>query len=172
LLVVVVALFGALVLPLPGRAAPGPKHGAGPHPKQRPRPRPRHHLVRHRRRGPTADFGTKVASYARHFLGVPYRWGGASPRGGFDCSGLVRYVFAHFGVSLAHSSFADLGRGRRVTRANLHPGDLVFFYGGGHVGIYLGHSRFIEAPHTGSVVRISTMRGWYGSAYAGARRVR
>jgi cell wall-associated NlpC family hydrolase len=84
----------------------------------------------------------------------------------------VRYVFGHFGVSLAHSSFADLARGRRVTRANLHPGDLVFFYGGGHVGIYLGHSRFIEAPHTGSVVRISTMRGWYGSAYAGARRVR
>ena len=172
LLAVIAVLVCALVLPLPGRAGMGTKHGGRPQSRHRPRPRPRLHVVRPRRRRPAADFGTKVASYARHLIGVPYRWGGTSPRTGFDCSGLVRYVFAHFGVGLAHSSFADLARGRRVTRANLHPGDLVFFYGGGHVGIYLGHSRFIEAPHSGSVVRISTMRGWYGSAYSGARRVR
>jgi cell wall-associated NlpC family hydrolase len=172
LLAVIAVLASALVLPLPGRAGAPAEHDAGSHAKHRPRPPLRHHVVRPGRRGPAGDFGTKVASYARHFLGVPYRWGGVSPHSGFDCSGLVRYVFAHFGVSLAHSSFADLARGRRVTRANLHPGDLVFFYGGGHVGIYVGRSRFIEAPHSGSVVRISTMRGWYGSAYAGARRVR
>jgi cell wall-associated NlpC family hydrolase len=103
---------------------------------------------------------------------VPYRWGGTSPRTGFDCSGLVRYVYAHFGISLAHSSFADFARGRRVPRARLRPGDLVFFYGAGHVGIYVGRSRFIEAPHGGAVVRISTMSGWYSSAYSGARRIR
>jgi cell wall-associated NlpC family hydrolase len=172
LLAVVLALACVLVLPLPGRAGTGPKHGGGAHAKHRLRQRPRHHIVRDGHRRPAADFGTRVISYARHLVGVPYRWGGTSPRTGFDCSGLVRYVFAHFGVSLAHSSFADFARGRWVTRARLRPGDLVFFYGGGHVGIYLGHARFIEAPHGGTVVRISTMSGWYGSAYSGARRVR
>jgi cell wall-associated NlpC family hydrolase len=172
LLAVVVALVWVLVLPLPGRAGTAPKHGGGPHAKPRLRHRPRHYIVRHGHRRPAADVGTRVVSYARRMVGVPYRWGGTSPRTGFDCSGLVRYVFAHFGVSLAHSSVADFARGRRVTRAHLRPGDLVFFYGGGHVGIYLGHSRFIEAPHGGTVVRISTMSGRYGSAYSGARRVR
>jgi cell wall-associated NlpC family hydrolase len=110
--------------------------------------------------------------FARHLVGVQYRWGGTSPRTGFDCSGLVRYVYAHFGISLAHSSFADFARGRRVPRGRLRPGDLVFFAGAGHVGIYIGRSRFIEAPHTGTRVRISTMSGWYRSEFAGARRIR
>jgi cell wall-associated NlpC family hydrolase len=171
LLAVIAVLVCALVLPLPGRGASPAEHAGRAHAKHRPRVRP-HHGVRPRRVGPAADFGTRVAAYARHLVGVPYRWGGTSPRTGFDCSGLVRYVFAHFGVSLAHSSFADLARGRRVTRAQLRPGDLVFFYGGGHVGIYLGHSRFLEAPHGGSAVRISTMGGWYANEYSGARRIR
>ena len=92
-------------------------------------------------------------SFARHLLGVPYRYGGARPATGFDCSGFVRYVYGHFGVSLPHSSFADFWRGRRVGRWQLKPGDLVFFDGAGHVGIYVGHGRFIHAPHTGTVVR-------------------
>jgi cell wall-associated NlpC family hydrolase len=172
LFAVVATLVCAFALPLSGRAGPAPHHGPRPNVKHRPEARPRHHVVRLAHHRPAADFGRRVVSYARHLVGVPYRWGGTSPRSGFDCSGLVRYVFAHFGVSLGHSSFADLARGRRVTRAHLRPGDLVFFYGGGHVGIYLGHARFIEAPHSGAAVRISTMAGWYGSAYAGARRVR
>jgi cell wall-associated NlpC family hydrolase len=111
-------------------------------------------------------------AYARDFLGVHYRWGGTSPRTGFDCSGFVRFVYGHFGVMLPHSSFADLWRGSHVARRHLRPGDLVFFAGGGHVGIYVGGGRFIDAPHSGTVVRISSMHGWYGSSYSGARRLR
>lgn len=116
-------------------------------------------------------FRHRLVRYASHLVGVPYSYGGSSPRTGFDCSGFVRYVYSHFGVSLPHSSFADLLRGRRVSRNHLLPGDLVFFDGAGHVGIYVGHGRFIHAPHTGTVVRISTMTGWYASRYVGARRV-
>lgn len=116
-------------------------------------------------------FGNRIVSYARHFLGVPYRWGGSSPQTGFDCSGFVRYVYGHFGVVLPHSSFGDLVRGHRVPRRWLRPGDLVFFSGASHVGIYVGSGRFIDAPHSGAVVRITTMHGWYGASYYGARRL-
>ena len=111
-------------------------------------------------------------AYARHFLGVRYSWGGTSPRTGFDCSGLVRFVYGHFGIPLPHSSYADLIHGHRVTRRGLRPGDLVFFAGASHVGIYAGSGRFIDAPHSGAVVQVSSMHGWYGSSYYGARRVR
>jgi cell wall-associated NlpC family hydrolase len=116
--------------------------------------------------------GSQIVSYAKHFLGVHYSWGGTSPRTGFDCSGFVRFVYGHFGIGLPHSSWADLGRGRRVSRRWLQPGDLVFFAGASHVGIYAGGGRFIDAPHTGAVVQITTMHGWYGASYYGARRVR
>lgn len=116
---------------------------------------------------PERAFGHSVVAYARHFLGIPYRWGGSSPRSGFDCSGLVRFVYRRFGISLPHSSWGDLTRGHRIARGSLRPGDLVFFYGASHVGIYVGGGRFIDAPHTGARVRVSTM-GEY--SYYGARR--
>jgi cell wall-associated NlpC family hydrolase len=117
-------------------------------------------------------FGRRVVGYAKRFLGVPYVYGGSSPRSGFDCSGFVRYVYAHFGVSLPHSSYAQFGDGRRVGRGSLRPGDLVFFDGLGHVGLYIGNGRFIHAPHTGTRVRIETLAGWYSSRFSGARRLR
>jgi cell wall-associated NlpC family hydrolase len=113
---------------------------------------------------------SSVVSIAEQYLGVPYRWGGASPSG-FDCSGLVMYVFAQVGVSLPHSSYAQYGMGSPVSRDQLQPGDLVFFDGLGHVGIYVGGGQFIHAPHTGDVVRISSLSGWYSSSYVGARRI-
>ena len=113
---------------------------------------------------------SSVVAIAERYLGVPYRWGGASPSG-FDCSGLVMYVFAQVGVSLPHSSYAQYGMGTPVSRDQLQPGDLVFFDGLGHVGIYVGGGSFIHAPHTGDVVKISSMTGWYASTYVGARRI-
>jgi cell wall-associated NlpC family hydrolase len=111
-----------------------------------------------------------VVGIAMQYLGVPYVWGGASPSG-FDCSGLVMYVFAQVGISLPHSSYAQYGMGSPVSRSDLQPGDLVFFDGLGHVGIYVGGGSFIHAPHTGDVVKISSLSGWYASTYVGARRL-
>jgi len=113
---------------------------------------------------------SSVVAIAEHYLGVPYVWGGASPSG-FDCSGLVMYVFAQVGVSLPHSSYSQYGMGSPVSRDQLQPGDLVFFDGLGHVGIYVGGGSFIHAPHTGDVVKISGISGWYASTYVGARRL-
>jgi peptidoglycan DL-endopeptidase CwlO len=111
-----------------------------------------------------------VVGIAMRYLGTPYVWGGASPSG-FDCSGFVMYVFAQVGVSLPHSSYAQYGYGSAVSRGDLQPGDLVFFDGLGHVGIYIGGGSFIHSPHTGDVVKISSLSGWYASTFVGARRL-
>ena len=118
---------------------------------------------------PPARYGG-VVGIAMRYLGTPYVWGGASPAG-FDCSGFVMYVYAQVGVSLPHSSYAQYGYGSPVSRGDLQPGDLVFFDGLGHEGIYVGGGSFIHAPHTGDVVKISSMTGWYASTYVGARRL-
>jgi peptidoglycan DL-endopeptidase CwlO len=112
-----------------------------------------------------------VVGIAMQYLGVPYRWGGASPSTGFDCSGFVMYVYAQVGVSLPHNAAMQYGYGSPVSRENLQPGDLVFFNGLGHNGIYIGGNQFIHSPHTGDVVKISSITGWYASTYYGARRL-
>jgi peptidoglycan DL-endopeptidase CwlO len=111
-----------------------------------------------------------VVSIAMQYLGVPYVWGGASPSG-FDCSGFTMYVYAQIGVSLPHYTGAQYAMGVTVPRDQLQPGDLVFFDGLGHEGMYIGNNQFIHAPHTGDVVKISSITGWYASTYVGARRV-
>jgi cell wall-associated NlpC family hydrolase len=170
LLAIAVALVLALLRPLQGRAGRAPAR-RGPHHAHIARPHRRHRHHPHPRAEARREFGHRVVSYARQFLGVRYSWGGTSPRTGFDCSGLVRFVYGHFGITLPHSSFADLWRGRHVGRRYLRAGDLVFFADASHVGIYVGDGRFIHAPHAGTVVSISSMHGWYGSSYSGARRL-
>ncbi|MDX6411363.1 MAG: peptidoglycan DL-endopeptidase CwlO [Gaiellaceae bacterium] len=111
-----------------------------------------------------------VVGIAMRYLGTQYVWGGASPSG-FDCSGFVMYVYGQMGVSLPHSSYAQYGAGVAVSQSDLQAGDLVFFDGLGHVGIYIGGGQFIHSPHTGDVVKISSLTGWYASTYVGARRI-
>lgn len=114
---------------------------------------------------------TGVVGIAMQYLGVPYVWGGASPSG-FDCSGLVVFVYAQVGVSLPHHAATMYNYGVPVSRDALEPGDLVFFDGLGHMGIYIGGGQFIHAPHTGDVVKISSLNdSWYASTYVGARRI-
>ena len=98
----------------------------------------------------------------------PYVWGAAGPSA-FDCSGLVAYVYAQVGVSLPHNAAAQYGYGSPVAYDDLQAGDLVFFSGLGHVGIYIGAGQFIHAPHTGDVVKISSLSSHGG--YVGARRL-
>jgi len=114
---------------------------------------------------------TGVVAIALRYLGVPYVWGGESPAG-FDCSGFVAYVYSQVGVSLPHYTGAQWNMGVPVSRDELEPGDLVFFDGLGHVGIYIGGGQFVHAPHTGDVVKISSLsEDWYSQTYDGARRI-
>jgi cell wall-associated NlpC family hydrolase len=119
---------------------------------------------------PPSHYGG-VVGVAMGQLGKPYVWGTAGPST-FDCSGLVVYAYGQMGVSLPHSSYALWNAGVFVSQDQLEPGDLVFFDGLGHVGIYIGGGQFIHAPHTGDVVKISSLNdGWYASSYVGARRI-
>jgi len=119
---------------------------------------------------PASRYGG-VVGIAMQYLGVPYVWGGASPSG-FDCSGLIMYAYAQVGVSLPHHAASQYAMGVAVSRDALEPGDLVFFNGLGHAGIYIGGGQFIHAPHTGDVVKISSLSdSWYASTWVGARRI-
>jgi cell wall-associated NlpC family hydrolase len=99
----------------------------------------------------------RAAAYALKMVGKPYRYGGATPSRGFDCSGLVQYSYAHAGLKLPHNTEAQLRRSKPVRRADLRRGDLIFFDEKGgpnsHVGIYLGDGTFVHAPSSGKNVR-------------------
>jgi cell wall-associated NlpC family hydrolase len=122
--------------------------------------------------GPKPTKAERAVENALEAVGTPYRWGGESPASGFDCSGLVRWAYGRVGVDLPHNSYALYSEGRRVPRAGMKPGDILFFEGLGHVGLYLGRGRMVHAPQTGrhvEVVRLSTTN--YGVRLIGARRV-
>ena len=104
-------------------------------------------------------------------LGKPYVWGAAGPNS-FDCSGLTMFAYAKAGISLSHYTGAQFNEGQHVPQSDLRPGDLVFFGTSlGHMGMYIGNGNFIHAPHSGDVVKISPLSGYYQSEYAGAVRV-
>jgi cell wall-associated NlpC family hydrolase len=121
---------------------------------------------------PTALAAIKVAA---QYLGTSYHFGGASPETGFDCSGLMQWSYSHAGVSIPRVTYDQIDVGVPVDRAHLVPGDLVFFQHDGdvhHVGMYLGGGRFLQAPHTGDVVKVSSLdEPYYAEQFAGGRRM-
>ncbi len=105
-------------------------------------------------------------------MGTPYSWGGASPSSGFDCSGLVYWAYGRLGVSVPHSSYALYGVGRTSPARPCRAGDILFFSGLGHVGMYVGHGRMVHAPQSGEDVKIVSLRGSnYGMRLVAARRL-
>lgn len=119
--------------------------------------------------------GKQIVTDAEKYLGTPYVWGGESPQG-FDCSGLVQYVYKQVGVELSRTTYDQYKQGTPVSKQDLEPGDLVFFKGSdgswsspGHVGIYAGDGKYIQAPKTGDVVKISDLDA--RNDYIGARRI-
>lgn len=114
----------------------------------------------------------RVIKLAYRYLGTPYKWGGASPSTGFDCSGFVQWLYAAIGIDLPRTTWSQLRVGRPVSRDALQPGDLLFFSNGSHEGLYIGHGQFIHAPRTGDVVKISSLNDpWYSSRFLTARRI-
>ena len=147
----------------PAADEPAPP-GAAPAPTSSPTPT---------RAAPAA--GLEIARLARTLVGAPYREGGALPDG-FDCSGLVNYVFARQGVAVPRDVRRQASAGEPVDRVNVAPGDLVFFATTGsgptHVGIAVGDGRFIHAPKSGDVVRVESMSAAYWtSRFVTARRI-
>ena len=110
----------------------------------------------------------EAARIALQYVGVPYVWGGASPSG-FDCSGLIMYVYARLGISLPHYTVSQWNATEPISMSQLQPGDLIFFDNLGHEGMYIGGGQMVDAPHTGAYVRVESFSG-FGSI-DGARRV-
>jgi cell wall-associated NlpC family hydrolase len=110
---------------------------------------------------PSTYIGQQAVTIAEQNLGVPYVWGGDSPLTGFDCSGLTKYVYAQLGVPLPHYAAGQWNQGPQLDSSQFQLGDLLFFEpradGPGHVGIYIGGDQFIEAPHTGDVVKLASL---------------
>ncbi|MFF0306030.1 C40 family peptidase [Streptosporangium sp. NPDC004379] len=113
---------------------------------------------------------SKAVSAAKKQIGDPYRWGASGP-GAFDCSGLVRYAWRKAGVSLPRVTNSQYRAVRKkVSWSSLRPGDLLFFYGKGHVGMYVGKGKMVHSPSSGKTVRVVPLKGYYRSSFSGAVR--
>ena len=120
--------------------------------------------------GPASGSARAALQYAYAQLGKPYIYGGTGPKG-YDCSGLTMMAWRAAGVNIPRIVPDQYNATRHVSRANLQPGDLVYFDNMGHEGMYVGGGRFIHAPHTGSVVKFDSMSNpWYVSHYVGGSR--
>ena len=119
--------------------------------------------------------GQAVVDTAMKYQGIPYRWAGTSPESGFDCSGLVYYVYKQHGVTLNRVAQSMAYNGTEVDLNSLQPGDILLFgssvYNIWHAGIYIGNGQFIHAPHSGAVVSTQSIAGTYGMRLVAARRI-
>ena len=158
-----VAISIGLALSLPASADDFPRPAA-----EQAAPQPGNAYVEHVR---------EIIFYALSLVGIHYRWGGASPQTGFDCSGLVSHVYRQIaGLVLPRDSYGMARLGTPISLDDLRPGDLVFFNTTrrpfSHVGIYLGEKRFVHAPSAGKTVRVVDMtEPYWAQRYNGARRI-
>jgi len=123
----------------------------------------------------------KLVSYSYKFLGMPYKYGGTNPAkynsahkyisGGFDCSSLVQYVYKGSGITIPRTTYGQVKVGKPVSINNLQKGDLVFFIGVSHVGMYVGNNKFIQARKTGTTIQITELSGYWRSSYVTSRRI-
>lgn len=112
----------------------------------------------------------KAVKVAKKQIGDPYRYGATGPNA-FDCSGLVQYAWKKAGVKIPRVTYSQFARiKKKVSYKNLQPGDLMFFRGLGHVGMYVGKGKMIHSPSTGKTVRVEKLNGWRKSSFAGAVR--
>ena len=115
----------------------------------------------------------KLIALAEDYIGTPYQWGGTSPRTGFDCSGFVQWLYGQQGIQIPRVTYTQVRAGVGVAKKDLRPGDILFFEPGkngpGHEGLYIGGGKFIEAPHTGASVRVSSLAS--RTDYVTARRI-
>ncbi|MCJ7690668.1 MAG: C40 family peptidase, partial [Clostridiaceae bacterium] len=121
--------------------------------------------------------GDEVVAYASKFMGVPYVWGGSTPAG-FDCSGLVQYVYKNFGINMPRTTMDQVNVGTSVSINNLQKGDLIYFRMNAsdpnqvsHVGIYIGNNKFMHSPKPGDVAKTSEINSYYTDHFAKARRM-
>ncbi|MBZ4644689.1 MAG: hypothetical protein JG777_178 [Clostridia bacterium] len=127
-------------------------------------------------RGTSGSLAADIIGFSKKFLGVPYKYGGTSPKG-FDCSGFTQYVFKHFGININRVAHDQSEHGKKVDKKDLAPGDLVFFGNVktgyiDHVGIYVGDNQFIHASSPGSDVKYDSLNeGYYQRKYITARRI-
>ena len=124
---------------------------------------------------PAGDLAAAIIATGKKYIGVPYKWCGSTPKG-FDCSGFVMYVFGAHGITLPHNSRSMYGFGTSVSKKNLQPGDLVFFYGSNknvinHVGIYIGGGNFIHASSSKGITITGLESSYYVNHYYGAKRI-
>lgn len=125
--------------------------------------------------GGSSDLGREIADYALQYVGYKYTWGGSSPSTGFDCSGLMYYVYKHFGYTLNRVANDQTRNGKHVDPSDLQPGDILCFYSGsnyvGHVGMYIGDNKFVHAANSNTGVIITEIAGNYASRGFEARRI-
>lgn len=122
--------------------------------------------------------GQDIVNYLKQFIGTPYQWGGNSLTSGVDCSGMVQQAYQHFGLSVARTTYDQIGQGKAIGMSDLAPGDMIFFdtdkgsAGPDHVGIYIGGGKFIHAPRPGKGIEIDDLKsGYYQDLFMGGRRI-
>ena len=121
--------------------------------------------------GPTTTQADKAVQYAYDQLGCPYVYGGTGPcADGFDCSGLTMEAWAYAGVSIPRTSYEQWDDLPSVSIADVQPGDILVFLDGGHVGLYVGDNKLIDAPQTGLDVELVSFTGWYRANLVGIVR--